>query len=268
MKAYRVHAVVIRSKAFMEADRLVTLFSKEKGKIQAVARGARRPRNRFSGSTGVFTFGLFHLFGGKNLENLSSVEVLEPFGDLREDLDKIAYASYMAELVDKSLEDGQVQEEMFSLLLQAFYVLDAGVDLRRTARAFEIRMLLLQGLQPELNSCVHCGQSLDRSVNRVRISAAQGGVVCPDCRGVENQCIVVSRGSVEMLKRLAHTELSRLSMLRCSNEMEHDLERMLKAFLSYHIDSPLPSRAFLETVQLTAGTGKKEDDHGERSGKN
>ncbi len=267
MKAYRVHAMVLRSRAFMEADRLVTLFSREKGKIQAVARGARRPRNRFSGSTGVFTFGIFHLFGGKNLENLSSVEVLEPFGDLREDLDKIAYASYMAELVDKSLEDGQVQEEMFTLLLQAFHVLDAGMDPRRTARAFEIRLLLLQGLQPELNRCVHCGQLLERSASRVSISAAQGGILCSECRQPDDYCIQVSRGSVEMLKRLAHTELTRLSMLRCSDEMEHDLERMLRAFLTYHIDSPLPSRAFLDTVQMTQSNSKKEDENRDRNGK-
>jgi DNA repair protein RecO (recombination protein O) len=268
MKAYRVHALVIRSRAFMEADRLVTLFSRERGKIQAVARGARRPRNRFSGSTGVFTFGIFHLFGGKNLENLSSVEVLEPFGDLREDLDKIAYASYFAELVDKSLEDGQVQEDMFTLLLQAFHVLDAGMDPRRTARAFEIRLLMLQGLQPELNRCVHCGVVLDRAGGRVNLSAAQGGVLCAECRQPEDQCIQVSRGSVEMLKRLAATELSKLSMLRCNVEMEHDLERMLRAFLSHYIDRPIPTRAFLETVQMTEGSGKKEDESRDRNGKN
>ena len=259
MKSYRVHALVLRSKAFMEADRLVTLFSREKGKIQAVARGARRPRNRFSGTTGVFTFGLFYLYRGKNLENLSIVEVLEPFGDLREDLDKIAYASYLAELVDKVLEDGQVQPDIFTLLLQAFHVLDAGIDPRRTARAFEIRLLMLLGLQPELSRCVHCGQSLERSGNRVGISPSQGGILCPDCRPMDESCIQVSRGSVEMLKRLAQTELSRLSMLRCSEEMEYDLERMMTACISYYVDRPLPSRAFLETVQMIEGSKRKEE---------
>jgi DNA repair protein RecO (recombination protein O) len=252
----------------MEADRLVTLFSREKGKIQAVARGARRPRNRFSGSTGVFTLGIFHLFGGKNLENLSSVEVLEPFGDLREDLDKIAYASYMAELVDKSLDDGQVQQEIFTLLLQAFHVLDAGTEPQRIARAFEIRLLMLQGLQPELNCCVHCGKVPDRLEKRVFVNAAQGGLLCNECRQPDDRCIQVSKGSVEMLKRLAHTELIKISMLRCSEEMEHDLERMLQAFLTHYIDRPLPSRAFVETVQMTRNSGKKEEDPGDRNSEN
>jgi len=259
MKLYRVHGLVLRSKAFMEADRLVTLFSREKGKIQAVARGARRPRNRFSGTTGVFTFGLFHLYGGKNLENLSLVEVLEPFGDLREDLDKIAYASYLAELVDKVLDDRQVQPDVFTLLLQAFYVLDAGMDPRHTARAFEIRLLMLLGLQPELSQCVQCGQSLERTVQRVTVSPRQGGVLCPNCHRPGDGGIQVSRGSLEMLKRLAHTNLSRLSMLRCNEEMEYDLERVLFALLSNYIDSPLPSRTFLETLAMTGKKLKKEE---------
>ncbi len=250
MKLHRVHALVIRSRAFMEADRVVTLFSRERGKIQAVARGARRPRNRFSGSTGVFTFGIFQLFGGKGLETLSSVEILEPFGDLREDLDKIAYASYMAELVDKSLEDGQVQEDIFTLLLQAFYVLDAGTDPRRAARAFEIRLLMLQGLQPELNRCVQCGKEMEKDAARVTISPSQGGLVCESCRGEKDDCLLISRGSVEMLKRLATTDMARLSMLRCSEEMEYDLERLLRALLNHYIDRPLPSRSFMETVQM------------------
>ncbi len=252
MQLYQVHALVLRARGFMEADRLVTLFSRERGKIQAVARGARRPRNRLSGSTGMFTFGIYQLYPGRNLANISQSDVIEPFGDLREHLDKIAYATYFAELVDRVTDEEQPQDELFTLLLKGFHVIDAGEALEIAARAFEMQLLDILGLKPEMERCVRCGGALDQTNGQVGVMPVMGGIICNRCLLDTTGCMRISRGALEALKRMAAQDLGRLHILKLSGEIQAEMDRMMQAFVGYHIDGHLPSRTFLETVRLVS----------------
>ncbi len=263
MKLYQVQALVIRTRVFNEADRLVTLFSSEKGKLKAVARGARRPRNRLSGSTGVFTYGKYSLFEGKSLENLSQAEVVVPFGDLRENLDKIAYASYFSELVDKTTEEGAPQKEIFTLLLESFYVIDTNINLALAARAFEIRLLTVLGLKPVLDRCARCQRSFDpHKKEPVKMSPAMGGIVCPHCQNPkEDKMITVSREALRQLSDLIWKKWTELVKIDPETKVNQDLDRMLQALLSFYIDDPIVSRTFLETVQMGSSHKKGADFH-------
>ena len=89
--------------SFSETDRIVTLYTRERGKLSAIAKGARKPISRLAGATEVLTCGKFHLAEGKNLDIIAQVEVKESFPRIHADLNRIAYGSYLAELVDKSL---------------------------------------------------------------------------------------------------------------------------------------------------------------------
>ena len=104
MALYRTEAVVLRTRNLGEADKILTLFSDKRGKIRAVARGSRRPRNHLMGVSQPFTYGSFLIFKGKNLDSVSQGSIIDAQVYLREDLLKMAHASYI-ELVDRLTEE-------------------------------------------------------------------------------------------------------------------------------------------------------------------
>ena len=121
MGLYHCEGIVLRTRLFGEADRIVTLLTKEKGKIEAVARGVRRPRNRLVGVTQQFSYLRGLIFTGKDLDQLSQAELIKSFAPLRDDLLKMAYATWWAELLDTFLPVAEVNTEIFLLPWPAWW---------------------------------------------------------------------------------------------------------------------------------------------------
>ena len=121
---YRTEAVVLRRHDFGEADRILTLYSPWRGKFRAIAKGVRRPKSRLGGHVELFTHVNVLVAEGRNLDIVTQAEAIRPFGRIRDDLWKTAYASYVAELVDRFTEEHLGNEPVFDLLLQAFSYLD------------------------------------------------------------------------------------------------------------------------------------------------
>jgi len=258
MDFYRVNAVVIRVKDFQEADRLVTLFARERGKLRAVAKGARRPRNRLSGSTQLFCSGVYSLYAGRGLANLNQGQIIEPFISLREDLDKMTYAAYFAELIDMLVEE-EAGGDLYPLLLSVFLRLEQGGDAEILARFFEIRLLAALGYKPELGCCADC-RKVPVGGGEVWFSPSHGGILCAECTDRTSDAVRISSGTLEMLKRLLSTDAARLHVLKLSYEMRYELERVLRAFVNEHLPRPLKSLDFLQMVKLAERNHMRKDE--------
>lgn len=249
MDFYRVNAIVIRVKDFQEADRLVTLYSRERGKLRAVAKGARRLRNRLRGSTQLFCSGVYSLYTGRGLAGLNQGQITEPFINLREDLVKMTYAAYFAEMVDVLVEE-EAGGELYPFLLSVFTRLERGEDPEILGRFFEIRLLAALGYKPELERCTSCRIAAAGN-GEVWFSPSQGGVLCAGCAGRAADAVRMTPGALEVLKRLLAADAARLHVLKVSYEMRYELERVLRAFVNEHLPRPLKSLDFLQMVKLT-----------------
>ena len=245
MALYKTEAIVLRTRNIGEADRIVTLYSRDKGKIEGVARGSRRAKSRLMGSTQVFTYGRFLLFSGRSLDTVSQVEIQESFASLREDLVRMAYASYIAELLDVSLEPGEPSEDLFELLYDAFEALDEGLSPSLVTRWFELRLMGLLGYRPQLAACVGCGGE----VVEARFSVREGGLLCPRCFPKDPTSIAVARSSIEWMKRLLVTEAGRLGVMRPSERDESSLEAISRAYIDFRLPRPLKSLGFLASIK-------------------
>ena len=164
MGLYRSNVIVLRTRNFGEADRILVLLSEDRGKFEAVVKGARRGRSRFVGNTLAFNCFKGMFFTGKNIDSLSQAELVHPFSILQEDLTKLAYASFWVELVEGFTPERVESKEVFQFLLAAFLTLEQTEDPILLNLAFEIRLLHYLGYQPQLDRCVSCGESsLDQS---------------------------------------------------------------------------------------------------------
>ena len=241
---WKTEGIVLRVRNLGEADRIVTLYTKERGKLNVVARGARRIRNRLLSPTQVFTHGRYLIFPGKGLHNLSQADIINSGQNLRDDLEKFAYASYITELLDSSTAEEDPSLEVFALLAGTLSLGEKG-RLQLAARAFEIRLMRALGYEPELYSCLNCRESLQGNV----FFTEEGGVLCHRCKGEVPDAMSLTNGTWELMKKLLEWEFSKLTVLPPAANNEEELRRVMRKYLDYRLEYPLKSLDFLETLQ-------------------
>ena len=227
-----------------EADRIVNVYTASHGKIRAVARGARRIRNRLLSPTQVFTHGRYLIFPGKGLHTLSQAEIVQSNQDLRDDLEKMAYASYISELLDTFTDEELPIPELFTLLTTTFALGNQGRFALAT-RAFEVRLMKELGYEPQLYHCLGCGQSFSENLR----FTPEGGIVCSACAPSFESALPLSNGTWELLKRLTEWDVSRISILHPSPAALSELERLMRRYIDFRLDYPMKSLDFLQTVK-------------------
>ncbi|MGE5559449.1 MAG: DNA repair protein RecO [Chloroflexota bacterium] len=249
MALYNARGIVLRNRGLGEADRIITLFTREEGKVEAVARGARRPRSRLAGTTQPFTLGSFQLFRGKGLDSISQCQVEEGFSALRDDLTRMAYASYACELAESLTTERDPNEELFLILSGTLHLCAAGDDLPLVARLFELRALAATGYQPAVDHCAACGGPLPDEA-QLRFAVAQGGVLCPGCAGgeVSGPMLSISRGTLETMRRLLTVDLRRALMLKPDAATRAEMEAVLAEYIGWRLERRLKSREFLSLI--------------------
>jgi len=230
MAFYKVRAIVIKVKPFAEADKLVTFFSKEKGKIQAVAKGARRGRSSFGGRLELFSYNDFFVAETKGLHILSQVESLESFYLLREDLDLLVMACYLIKMVDSVSALGQINFPLFRLLLWSLHLLKKGVEPSFVARIFEAKLSLLEGVFPVLDRCVKCGKKPKQELEEVNFSFSEGGIICSGC-AKDFSVAKIPYEVVKLSKNLADYKFDFLADKKIEPELLNGMEGFLGAYL-------------------------------------
>lgn len=151
-------ALVLREVKYKEADRILTLFTADNGKITAKARGALRKGSRTAAATQQLNWSDMTLFFNKGKWTVNEASVIEPFDGLKEDIEAFALGSYFAECVEALSVEDQKDPELLSLALNSLYALSRGLhDPRKIKAAFEMRLMSLSGYHPFLERCAVCG---------------------------------------------------------------------------------------------------------------
>ena len=171
----RVEAVVLRHTDWGEADRLLSLFTREAGKLRSVAKGVRRLRSRKAGHLEPFTRVALMLARGRDLWIVTQAETVDAFQPLREDLVRTGYAAYVIELLDRfTYEEGE-NRPLYSLLVDTLGRVALEPDPFLSVRYYEMRLLDIVGFRPNLFHCVQCGNEI--KAQDQFFSAEKGGVL-------------------------------------------------------------------------------------------
>lgn len=237
MAVYHADALVIRSREFGESDRLLTLFSREMGKLQALAKGVRKPKSRQRAGAQLFTYGDFLIHRGKTLDTVSQCSPKESFGHLWNDLDRSFAATGIAELLDISTIAAQPNPELFVLTLTCFFLLEQ-FDPSLVLCAYALRLMALMGYRPRLEECAECGGSVIG--DRMFFSSNAGGTLCGHCR--ENYSgRWIRAGSTAFMRQLVRTDITKIDRLRWSAWMQQEILETLRLYLEYKFERPLKS---------------------------
>ena len=249
-RTYRSEAVVLRRVDFGEADRLLTLYSREYGKIRAVAKGARKPLSRKTGHVELFMRSRFFLAKGRNLDIITQAEVIESYMALRSDLVRTTYASYAVELLDRFTVEkgsGMIEPNMATIRLGWFATAD---DPLLAARYYELRLLSLAGFQPRLFQCVSCDEAVIEQDQF--FSAELGGILCPDCQQADRNALPVSAVAVKVLRYMQTRSWDVVQHLHLKKPLLHALERVMHAYIMHTLERNLKSVDFLHRLRREA----------------
>jgi DNA repair protein RecO (recombination protein O) len=266
--SYSSEAIILKRSDLGEADRILTLFTPYKGKFHAVAKGSRRPVSKLAGHLDLLSRSQLQLALGRNLDIVTQAEVRENFLRLRTELWHMTCGFYLAELVDRFVEERVPHSDIYALLLQTLRYLeaDAGALLEqrprhnetaevlsngRTSlllRYFELHLLTAVGYAPSLQNCVSCSSELLPRENGFR--ASLGGVLCPQCSHLWERRL--SLNALKVLRYLQNNPWQEAARVRLNPPLSAELEAVMHGLLRFHLERDLKSWSFLDMLGQAA----------------
>ncbi|MEW9122900.1 MAG: DNA repair protein RecO [Thermotaleaceae bacterium] len=244
----KTDAVVLKQSKFGEGDRIITLFTKKLGKVQAVSKIAGKAKGKYSIGTQIFSYGEFLLFKGRDLYQISQVDLRDSFYNIQKDVTKLAYGAYLLELTMASIEEGQTNNRLFQLLVELLDFFSKSTKNYETlTKAYEMKLLYLTGFKPELQHCVHCSQA---SKDILKFSSLEGGVLCSDCFSQDPYAMRISRVTVRVMEYLISQDLAQIAKLMIKPEVMTELDKILRHYISTHLEkSSFKSLEFLNHIK-------------------
>ena len=238
-RSYRCEAVVLKRHDFGEADRILVLFTRQAGKLRAVAKGVRRTTSRRAGHLELFTHVELQLARGRELDVLTQAETRNAFRALREDLERTSHAYLVVELADLFTEDEAEQPDLFELLVQTLSALEVAPDPRLIVDHYQVKLLGILGFRPSLSQCLLCRQELEPGANA--FSAFLGGALCPRCGPNETSARPISSDVLKVLRHLQRSGPPGTVQLRLPEPVAREVERTLRELSERHTERRLRS---------------------------
>jgi DNA repair protein RecO (recombination protein O) len=246
-RIYKTEAVVLRYRRLGEADRILTILSRDQGKFDVVAKGVRRPRSHKGGHLEELSHSSMLLAKGRSLDTVTQCELIDSLAGLRSDLDRLGAAVYLAELVDRFTEERQENRQVYNLLLLCLRGLNGGKDRTLTLRYFEMQLLERAGFRPQLQFCASCNGRIDAVVNA--FSGMAGGIVCESCRADSAVLRPLSVNGLKVLRHLQTNSYEQSLRLRLDPVLVAEVEDLLGRYLRYVLEHEVRSAAFLHSLR-------------------
>jgi len=259
-RLYHTKGIIMHRRDQGEADRVVRLCTPS-GKVDVLAKGARKVRSRKAGHIELFARASFVLSRVPNYwDIISQAETLEPHTRLRSDLLRGAYARYAVELLDRFLSDGEGSAAAFDLLNHTLAWLCEADDLDMIARFYEQHLLGLAGFRPELFRCVgdHDEHQLLRPLepreaqHPFGMALDKGGALCPACYAQSKghpHVLALSPRALEFLQRCQRTAYMELARSTVSRGLHEETERAMRYYITYHLEQDVKAGAFLRQLK-------------------
>lgn len=249
MASYNTEGVVLKRVDFGEADRILTVLSKNRGKISCIAKGVRKIESKKSGHIELLNQVKLGVAEGRNLDIVTEAEVINTFRNIKSDLNKVASSYKVLELVESITQEDQENYSVYNLLLTILSYLNSETDkeqIQSYLRAFEIKLLGTSGFRPNMATCIKCQQILIPREN----------FLCPDLGGiVDSSCIrdsllvrPMTPEAIKIMRFLQDEDWSQIEKLKIPLSLGKEIEQHLKFYWEYILEKELKSHNFVQRL--------------------
>ena len=248
MSYLKTKGIVIREVNTGEADKILTVFSRNRGRISVLARGARRPRSKNSAGSQLLSYCDYVLFSGRDMYTMNSSEVLEPFYEIRNDMVRLTYAAHLTDIVNDIIQEEQPASRLLQLLLNSLHMLaktDKPPEL--IARIFELRSLAIMGYAPYVGSCMVCGAAPQEGYS---FSFRKCGFVCgkDTCRETDRFAVELSPGAARAIQYIVQSKMEGLFSFGLSPNVLEELGRITRRYIRERLEKDYTKLDFLKLI--------------------
>lgn len=246
-RVYQTEAIIIKRSKLGEADRILTIYTPDHGKVKAVAKGTRRPKSKLGGHVELLTHSLLLLARGRNLDIITQAQTIDSFMPLKGDLNRMSCGLYISELVDSFNAEHVENHRLFSLLLDTLHQLSQAKNNEIILRYFELHLLDYTGYRPQLQRCANCDSPLLPVTNC--FSSSQGGVLCKDCGYEEPIARSLSLNALKVLRLWQNCDCATAGRVRINSELSLELEQVLREYIRYLLERQVKSTTWLDKLR-------------------
>lgn len=224
------NGLVIRRADYADYDRMITLFTPEHGRIDAIVRGCKRPKSPLMNAAEPFCAGEYQLYFSKERYSVSQCQITDSFYNIREDYDRLMHGVYWLNLLEAAAMPDMPAPTLFMISLRALAFLNYS-DLPPTmlTMAFEMHYMAQQGMRPMMHQCVKCGRPVDGDA---RFDMERGGAVCNACASTAPW---VSNGARRILMKLPGTKFDQVRLLE-GNEHWPEAARIFRKYVRLKVE--------------------------------
>lgn len=253
MPVHVVEAIILQVKPYGENDLVVELFSRSQGRLQGMAKGAKKSKKRFVHCFEPLNQVRLWLFEKPHysLVRIDQGEVVEPFTEIRRHFQKWGMALYCAEMIRSLFAVGDPHPEVFDGMETALTLWAAEKAVQEVFAIFRLRLLRSAGYGLYLEGCLRCRKPLNEIAEPV-ISLSGGGVYCPTCLSEESG-LRLSRGTLETLRQIMHMPVPQVFRIRFGRETAADIEGVLNTFINQILGKELGAARYLKQIQEPYG---------------
>ena len=251
---YSTEGIVVRLNDLGESDRIVVLLTPQRGLVRGVAKSARRPNSKLGGHLDLLRHVTISARTGRSLDSISQAQTMNDFRTLQEDLGKLSRGIYLSELSEKFSLEGVQSNNTFKMLRYGLGWLERTRNPDLFLRWYEMRILQLNGFQPEIFICTGCETTLEREPQT--FSTALGGFICKVCRPTANDRLLpASVGVIKILRFLLHTDCEALENLHVGEGDRLHVGQILRKHIQGILDRSVRSTDFLDEINKRPPVG-------------
>lgn len=254
----KTEGIILRTVDYGEGNKILTVFTKEMGKIGMMARGARKTKSRLAAVSQPFILAHFIYQTGSGLAVLNQGEIISAFPRVRSDLHKTAYATYLLELTDRLTEDKERASLLYGNLLSSLSQIENDKDAEIIARIFELKILAMHGYKPNFGHCSSC----DKNMAPWFFSIREGGLLCYACRNHDPYALSLGEGVPKLLSLFQEIDITRLGQIQIKDQTKVQLRKLSQLLIEEYAGVHLKTRRFLaqlEKMEQTLLEKEKED---------
>ena len=245
-QTYSMEAIVLRHSSVGETDRLVTLYTKNYGKLRTFARGVRKTNSKLSGYLEPLNQVSVEIVQGRSLPLITQADMINGFYTPSTNFETIVSGCYIADCLDAFTLEGVEHQLLYHLGCSELEQIQTVENRQTQLRFFELQLLMISGYQPELEVCLYCRKTPNR--HSISFSFDAGGILCRDCKN-QFTCFSISETSTKALRYLLKTETGNAQKINMSDEVHKELAYILTNYLQFVIDRRLQSLAFSRQLE-------------------
>lgn len=233
MRTVKTKGIIIAEKMMSDFDKMLTILTPNMGKIECMAKGARRPKSHLMAGTQFLCFGDYLLYKGSENYSMNSCETIELFYNIRIDLDKLKYAAYITKIINDVTTENQNNYKVLQLFLNTLYVIsNTDKDLELVTSIFRIRLLSIIGYRPEIQECKICKQKENLS----KFSIKDNGFKCANCAKTDKGAINMNETTKDAIRYAILADAKKIYSFLIPQESIEELKIISKIYLNEKLE--------------------------------